>query len=110
MFNTDLSRSSHGLSPKWSIPSLRTRNKMTGKALAAWQHIVETAGIQGGSNARHGFNVGPRRSVGASPVAVAQAASTAEPLSGPQPHRGPQGPDRNDLRAADRHPVARDAP
>lgn len=58
---------------------------MTGKALAAWQHIVETAGIQGGSNARHGFNVGPRRSVGASPVAVAQAASTAEPLSGPQP-------------------------
>jgi hypothetical protein len=81
---------------------------MTAKALAALQQIVETPGIQGGSNARQRFKVGPRRFVGASPAAAAQAAA-ADLVSGPQTHGGPQGPDWNDLRAADRHPRARDA-
>ena len=37
--------------------ALRTRNKMLAKALAAWQQIVEAAGIQGGANAKHGFKL-----------------------------------------------------
>lgn len=62
-----------------------------------------------GSNAKPGFTVASRQSVGASLVAAAPAPSKTDPVARPQPPRRSQGSDRNDLRAAYWHPVARDA-
>ena len=50
---------------------LRARNKMTGERLAAFRPVRQHTDMHGGTNAKNGFEMAPRRSVGASPAAAA---------------------------------------
>src|SRR5689334_5998244 len=88
---------------------LRARNKMTVEGLAVFRHVMEHTGIHGGTNARNGFKMALRRPLGANQPTAAQAATSANTLSGPQAPERPPRAHRHHLRATHRHPVAGDA-
>ncbi len=56
---------------------------MTVWVLAVFREVRENSGIHGGTNARHGFHMAPRRPVGTSPLPATQAATSANTISGP---------------------------
>lgn len=82
---------------------------MTVEGLAVFRHVREHTGIHGGTNARNGFKMAPRRPLGANQPTAAQAATSANTLSGPQAPERPPRAHRHHLRTTHRHPVAGDA-